>query len=93
MTPRQAAELIEAFLDGSGGRWDWDDFTSTRAVDPRVEGARRKCLEICEQYPPTFANEWCSTAGRLILREVASELRRTDHKDGVRGERDRGGST
>ncbi|MGB2714952.1 MAG: hypothetical protein WBC51_12280 [Vicinamibacterales bacterium] len=80
MTPRQAAELIEAFLDGSGGRWDWDDFTSTRAVDPRVEGARRRCLEISERYPPTLANEWCSTAGRPMLRTVATELRVEDQR-------------
>ena len=35
------AETIRAFLDGSGGDWDWDDFTSCSLRDPRLDALRR----------------------------------------------------
>jgi len=79
VTPQEAAALIEAFLDGSCGAWAWDDFTSTPDIDPRVERARRRCLEIPNQYPPTVANQYCSAAGCAILRDLASELRGSSH--------------
>lgn len=40
------AKSIAAFLDGTSGEWDWDDFTSFRLRDPAVEGVRRRALAI-----------------------------------------------
>lgn len=37
-TKAEVADIIEAFLDGTRGRWDWDDFTSLRIADPEPEG-------------------------------------------------------
>lgn len=32
---------IRAFLDGSGGEWDWDDFISCSLVDYRLDRIRK----------------------------------------------------
>lgn len=40
------AETIRAFLNGSGGDRDWDDFTSCPLQDPRLDGIRRRSLAV-----------------------------------------------
>ena len=42
-TPHEVANIIEKFLDGTGGDWEWDDFTSLRIKDPALEAIRIKC--------------------------------------------------
>lgn len=34
-------QTIRAFLDGSGGEWDWDDFTSCSLTDYRLDRIRK----------------------------------------------------
>ena len=40
------AETIATFIDGTGGTWDWDDFTSSRLSDPTLDGIRRRALAV-----------------------------------------------
>jgi len=40
------AQTIRAFLDGSGGAWDWDDFTSCSLADDRLDSIRRQALRV-----------------------------------------------
>jgi len=40
------AKAIAEFLDGTGGEWDWDDFTSFRLCDPALNDIRRRALAI-----------------------------------------------
>jgi hypothetical protein len=40
VTPEQFADELERHLLGSGGPWDWDDTTSIRIVDERLERIR-----------------------------------------------------
>ena len=75
VTRQEAATLIERFLAGSCGPWDWDEFTSVTQQDAAVERARRKCVEVRDEYPATVSHEYCSSAGRGILRALAAELR------------------
>lgn len=35
-------EAIEAFLNGSGGEWDWDDFTSCSLRSAKLDNIRRR---------------------------------------------------
>ncbi|HEV2818617.1 MAG TPA: hypothetical protein VGW40_15515 [Allosphingosinicella sp.] len=42
----EVATALRDFLDGSGGDWDWDDFTSTPVADVRLEGIRRRASEV-----------------------------------------------
>lgn len=41
-----AARSIRKFLDGSGGVWDWDDFTSLSLADPTVDAIRRRAAAV-----------------------------------------------
>ena len=75
MTRQEAATLIESFLAGSCGAWDWDNFTSVTQQDAAVERARRTCIAVRDEYPAIVSHEYCSSAGREILRLVAAELR------------------
>lgn len=40
-TPAEVAGFIRDFIDGTGGEWDWDDFTSVRLANPELEAIRR----------------------------------------------------
>lgn len=45
-----AAKAIRAFLSGSGGKWDWDTFTSCSLTDAAVDVLRRQAAQI--ELPP-----------------------------------------
>lgn len=75
MTRQEATALIESFLAGSSSPWEWDDFTSVVQQDAAVERARRKCVDIRDEYPPTVSHEYYNSTGREVLRRVATELR------------------
>lgn len=40
VTPEQFADELESHLLGTGGPWDWDDTTSIRIADERLERIR-----------------------------------------------------
>jgi hypothetical protein len=42
VTPQQWASELEPHLVGTDRRWDWDDATSVRLADPRLEAVRVK---------------------------------------------------
>lgn len=39
-TPEEVVGLIEDFLEGTGGEWDWDEFESVPITDPMLEAIR-----------------------------------------------------
>jgi hypothetical protein len=69
-----AIATVRAFLDGSGGVWDWDDFISVRAVDPEVRKLQGLCLALPDDYPPARSQEYCNEEGFARLRSAASDL-------------------
>lgn len=40
------AKHLEAFLNDTGGEWDWDDFTSVPLKNREMEDIREKALAI-----------------------------------------------
>jgi hypothetical protein len=42
VTPEQFADELEKHLLGTEGKWDWDDATSVRIADPRLEEVRSR---------------------------------------------------
>jgi hypothetical protein len=38
----KVAETIRAFLEGTGGDWDWDDFTSCSLRDQQLDSIRKR---------------------------------------------------
>jgi hypothetical protein len=49
---KYAIESIRNFLNGTGGRWDWDDFICLPLGYPDLEEVQRFCNELSETHPP-----------------------------------------
>jgi hypothetical protein len=75
MTRQEAATVIERFLDGGGGPYDWDDFTSTRHQDRVVERASRVCVAIGQLHPSDIKGHYSDASGLDLLRTLAAGLR------------------
>lgn len=73
------AEILEDFLQGTGGPWDWDDFTQgmTPLRDPDLEAIRRRCASLGKEFPPTRTGWYCGEEGLKVLRSYVDELRNT----------------
>src|SRR5258707_1029031 len=46
LTARDVEGYLQDFLDGNGGDWDWDDFTSIPITDPTLEGIREEAAWV-----------------------------------------------
>ena len=75
MTRQEFARHIEAFLDGVGAAYDWDDLCSARFSDPELEAVRKECCAVDERFPPTRPGEYCNEQGRTFLRSTVQRLR------------------
>jgi hypothetical protein len=68
------AEILK-FLDGSGGDWDWDDFTSVPIKDPFLDAVRRFCLTARTGFPPEEGERtYCNDDGLRLMRMIAEAL-------------------
>jgi hypothetical protein len=76
MNKLELANLIKAFIDGTSGEWDWDDFTSVRQSDPDVEQARQRILAVPGRYPSSDKKHWCNEDGIEELLGIAESLLR-----------------
>ena len=74
-TAEEVALIIEQFLDGRCGDWDWDDFLSIGIQEPELETVRRRCSAVWEEYPSGKPGEYCNADGLAVLRQIAQELR------------------
>jgi len=75
MTRQEIADVIDAFLDGTGGEWDWADFTSVYLDDPQLDAIRQKCVDVRDEFPPERDRQYCSDEGARVLRDLARKLR------------------
>jgi hypothetical protein len=53
MTREQVAKTIEDFVNGTSGKWDWDDFISIRLQDAELDAIRKKCVSVRDEFPPS----------------------------------------
>ena len=60
----EVARYLKDFLEGTGGEWDWDDFTCIPLADPDLEAIRQRAARI--ELP-------VSEEGRMTLRELLAE--------------------
>jgi hypothetical protein len=75
MTREETAITIEAFIDGTGSPWDWDDFLHTTTKDNLITDIQRQCVSLPDTYPPDKANDYCNDKGIEALRGFIRELR------------------
>lgn len=45
-TARDVESYLQDFLDGTGGTWDWDDFTGIQITDPELEAIREEAARV-----------------------------------------------
>ena len=74
-TPDEIASCIGAFVEGTGGKWDWDDFTSVAIEDPALDAIRLRCARLSEEFPPGQDRSYCGPEGVAVLRGIAIRLR------------------
>ena len=75
LSKAEVETYIRRFLDGSGGRWDWDDFISVPLDDPILEQVRLTAVQIPDRFPATQVGHYCSAEGLAELRKLADALR------------------
>jgi hypothetical protein len=73
----EVADIIEAFLAGTGGDWDWDDFISFPLADPELDSIRIRCDRLPADFPPTALGQYTNDAGLDVLRKYVTDLRGT----------------
>jgi len=65
---------FEAFVEGTGRDWDWDDFCSLRFEDRELDAIRLKCINLIFTHPPPSGYGYCNEQGIQLLREVVNDL-------------------
>jgi hypothetical protein len=76
VTRSDVADTLEAFLTATGRPRDWDRFLSTPLGDPTLEAIRLRCGHLAEEFPPKAVGEYCSAAGKQVIREAIVRLRK-----------------
>jgi hypothetical protein len=81
LTREEVAELIEGFVDGGGGAWDWDDFTSGMTFkDDRLREIQARCAQLWIEFPPSVQTSYTNAEGIKVLRDYVRELRAPDSR-------------
>ncbi len=77
-------ETIRDFLDGTGGKWAWDDFISLPTGYPDLEAVQRFCLTVSNEHPPPAGQGgWCNAEGFRELRRKLEELEGNDTRERI----------
>ena len=69
-----AITSIRDFLEGTGGKWDWDDFISIPTGFPDLEAVQNLCAHMSVTHPHPVA--YCSEEGFSLMRQKLDELQR-----------------
>jgi hypothetical protein len=78
LTKEEVADEIEAFLNGAGGAFNWDDFCTFTLSDPELDKIRARCAQLDKEFPPDVSGRYCNEEGLKVLSGYVEYLRRTD---------------
>ena len=74
-TPAEVASIIQAFVDGTGNPYDWDDFLcGGRIEDQALEKIRARCAALPQEFPPLQPGEYCGREGVELMQSFVAEL-------------------
>jgi hypothetical protein len=82
VSPADVADTLEAFLTAGDRPHDWDRFLSSPLADPTLDAVRLRCRRLPEEFPPKGAGEYCSDAGKDVIRQALLQLRQAPPGDG-----------
>lgn len=76
LSHQEVAKILEDFLEGTGSRWAWDDYTLGMSFDDaNLERIRARCAGLSREFPADSPNEYCNEQGRNIIRDYVKQLR------------------
>ena len=76
LTRLEVADLLEDFLNETGGPWDMDDFTTGMAFkDKRLQEIQIRCANLWREFPPLRETSYTNEHGIQVMRDYISELR------------------
>jgi hypothetical protein len=79
---KYTVETIRNFLDGTGGKYDWDGFISESLGYPDLDEVQQFCLKVSEMHPPEKGQGgWCNQTGIDKLRARLEDLERHSASD------------
>lgn len=78
LTKDEVANEIEAFLNGTGGAYDWDGFCTFKLDNPKLEKIRARCAQLGDEFPSDASGDYCNEEGLKVLRGYVKDLRRIE---------------
>ena len=74
-TRTEVLDAITAFVNDTGGPYDWDDFIcGGRIKDPILESIRARCASLPNEFPPSKQGNYCDEAGVAVMRDFIRQL-------------------
>ena len=72
----EVANLIDDFIEGRGGAWEWDDFVSGMQFDDEsLKLVQRRCANLPVEFPSTKPQHYCNDDGLMVLRDIVAQLK------------------
>jgi hypothetical protein len=70
------ASILEGFVEGTGGQWDWDAYiTSMTFDDPYLREVQMRMIHLSDKFPVKKGMGYCGPQGLQVIRDYAKELR------------------
>jgi len=74
-TLKQIADIIDNFLNGTSGPYEWQDFVTYPFKTPELERIRKECSDIKAKYPPDNTKDWCNELGKNALCMISERIK------------------
>ena len=76
LSKAEVTNILENFVEGRGGVWDWDDFTLGMSLDDeQLESIRERVARLSEEFPHRTRNEYTNEHGLQVIRDYIKQLR------------------
>jgi len=75
-TYTDVAKMLENFVDGTGGQWDWDDYISLLSYpdDPYLQAVQERMINLSSEFP-SGGQGYCGEEGLAVIRDYVRDLR------------------
>jgi hypothetical protein len=72
---RFVASTLQAFLDGTGGAWDFDDLIHEKFSDDLARAAVKAAGNMPLEHPSDHPQSYCSPEGAQKIQMLVDELK------------------
>lgn len=73
----EVAKTLEDFVEGTGGKWDWDDYitATTFPDDPYLQEVQSRMVNLSGEFPAGPHAGYCGVDGFEVIRGYVRDLR------------------